>query len=119
VYGARTALRLTATELSARQADLITDYPQQGGIRLRLDGDRRAVQVETDCHGFTLLFLVLLQLKPMISHQFVFKGRFARPLHRTLTRSGMPLRFYYFRPCFYETIWLEKVGFSTPDAFTE
>jgi hypothetical protein len=55
----------------------------------------------------------------MISHQFVFKGRFARPLHRTLTRSGMPLRFYYFRPCFYETIWLEKVGFSTPDAFTE
>jgi hypothetical protein len=77
VYGARTALRLAATELGARQADLITDYPQQGGIRLRLDGDRRAVQVETDCHGFTLLFLVLLQLKPMISHQFIFKGRFA------------------------------------------
>jgi len=51
----------------------------------------------------------------MISHQIIFKYRRGRQLLRNLTRSGMPLRFYKSRLCFYETIQLEKVGFSTPD----
>jgi hypothetical protein len=55
----------------------------------------------------------------MISHQFIFKGRFDQPHLRNLTRSGMPLRFYYFLPCYSETIQPEKVGFSMPNSFSQ
>jgi hypothetical protein len=44
------ALADAATELGSRQAKMITNHPEQGCFRIRIDGMSRTVEVEIERH---------------------------------------------------------------------
>ena len=50
MHGARTALSDAAAELGARQPDLVTDYPEQWGLWVRLNGIGSSVHFEIKRH---------------------------------------------------------------------
>jgi hypothetical protein len=45
-----TALPDTAAELRSRQADIVANHPQQGRLRIRINGMTRCVHGEIKCH---------------------------------------------------------------------
>jgi hypothetical protein len=54
VHGARTALSYAATELRARQTDMIADHPQQWRERVGIDGVSCSIHVQIEGHPFLL-----------------------------------------------------------------
>jgi hypothetical protein len=50
MHRARAALPDAATELSASQADMIADHPQQWRLLVRIDGMSRSIHVQIERH---------------------------------------------------------------------
>lgn len=67
MYAAGTTCADAAAELCAGQLELVADYPEEWGIRIRLDRQGLAVDLKIDGHKLTRAAEALLDIEREIS----------------------------------------------------